>query len=158
MRFLQRSRRLSSRGVCIFFLRLERGRCAVLACRRGPYGKWRECGVESGVQRSSRYRGHGPAPVRQVFDGKHSNPHYKTSSRDSQLATNENCLLPPFFAPLRPISVQHLKWWTIQRLQSFSGLLFVDEIRRSRLIVWYYRLLGARLGRDVLLNTVRVRE
>lgn len=46
----------------------------------------------------------------------------------------------------------------MQRLQSFSGLLFVDEIRRSRFIVWYYRLLGARLGRDAFLNTVRVSE
>lgn len=54
-------------------------------------------------------------------------------------------------------SLRHLLWWTMQRLQSFSGLLFVDEIRRSRLIVWYYRLLGAKLGRDVFLNTVRVR-
>ena len=45
----------------------------------------------------------------------------------------------------------------IQRLQSFSGLIFVDEIRRGRLVVWYYRLLGAKLGRDVFLNTVRVR-
>lgn len=54
-------------------------------------------------------------------------------------------------------SMRHLLWWTMQRLHSFSALLFVDEIRRSRLIVWYYRLLGAKLGRDVFLNTVRVR-
>lgn len=54
------------------------------------------------------------------------------------------------------ISVRHLLWWMIQRLQSFSGLIFVDEIRRGRLVVWYYRLLGAKLGRDVFLNTVRV--
>lgn len=43
-------------------------------------------------------------------------------------------------------------------MQSFCGLLFVDEIRRGRLVVWYYRLLGARLGRDVFFNTVRVRK
>ncbi|CBJ29686.1 non-ribosomal peptide synthetase modules [Ectocarpus siliculosus] len=55
-------------------------------------------------------------------------------------------------------SVRHLLWWTIQRLQSFSGLLFVDEIRRGRLVVWYYRLLGAKLGRDVFLNTVRISD
>ncbi|CAM9154206.1 unnamed protein product, partial [Sphacelaria rigidula] len=55
-------------------------------------------------------------------------------------------------------SLRHLLWWTMQRLQSFSGLLFVDEIRRSRLIVWYYRLLGAKLGRDVFLNTVRISD
>lgn len=55
-------------------------------------------------------------------------------------------------------SVRHLLWWMIQRLQSFSGLIFVDEIRRGRLVVWYYRLLGAKLGRDVFLNTVRVSE
>jgi len=55
-------------------------------------------------------------------------------------------------------SVRHLLRWMIQRLQSFSGLIFVDEIRRGRLVVWYYRLLGAKLGRDVFLNTVRVRK
>lgn len=43
-------------------------------------------------------------------------------------------------------------------MQTFSGILFVDEIRRSSLIVWYYRLLGARLGRDVFVNTVKVRK
>ncbi|CAN0398431.1 unnamed protein product [Laminaria digitata] len=56
------------------------------------------------------------------------------------------------------ISVRHLLWWTTQRLQSFCGLLFVDEIRRGRLVVWYYRLLGARLGRDVFFNTVRISD
>lgn len=57
----------------------------------------------------------------------------------------------------RQNSVRHLKWWTVQRLLSFSGLLFVDGIRRGRLVVWYYRLLGAKLGRDVFLNTIKVR-
>lgn len=64
----------------------------------------------------------------------------------------------PKHAFLFMISVRHLLWWMTQRLQSFCGLLFVDEIRRGRLVVWYYRLLGARLGRDVFFNTVRVRR
>lgn len=64
-----------------------------------------------------------------------------------------NPFAPP---PYLRTSVRHLKWWTVQRLLSFSGLLFVDGIRRGRLVVWYYRLLGAKLGRDVFLNTVKV--
>ncbi|CAM9806510.1 unnamed protein product, partial [Phaeothamnion confervicola] len=52
----------------------------------------------------------------------------------------------------------HLRWWVVQRLMSFCGVLFVDEIRRTRFVVWYYRALGCRLGRDVFLNTNRIHD
>ncbi|CAM9583172.1 unnamed protein product, partial [Discosporangium mesarthrocarpum] len=55
-------------------------------------------------------------------------------------------------------SEEHQRWWVVQRLQSVAGILFVDEIRRSRLIVFFYRALGAKLGRDVFLNTVRIAD
>jgi len=55
-------------------------------------------------------------------------------------------------------SVRFVQYWAVTRLISFANMLVLGELKRTRLLNVYYRLMGARIGRDVLIDTVGVTD
>jgi acetyltransferase-like isoleucine patch superfamily enzyme/acyl carrier protein len=55
-------------------------------------------------------------------------------------------------------SSRYLQYWTITRLMTFANILVLGELKRTRMINFYYRLLGARIGSDVVIDTVGITD
>ncbi|KAM3571310.1 hypothetical protein VYU27_006665, partial [Nannochloropsis oceanica] len=55
-------------------------------------------------------------------------------------------------------SVRFVQYWVVTRLISFANMLVLGELKRTRLLSVYYRLMGARIGRDVLIDTVGITD
>lgn len=51
-----------------------------------------------------------------------------------------------------------MQYWVVSRLISFANMLVLGELKRTRLLNVYYRLMGARIGRDVVIDTVGVTD
>jgi hypothetical protein len=55
-------------------------------------------------------------------------------------------------------SVRFVEYWTLTRLMSFANILVLGELKRTKLLNIYYRLLGARIGNDVIIDTLGVTD
>ncbi|KAJ8603536.1 hypothetical protein CTAYLR_004869 [Chrysophaeum taylorii] len=56
--------------------------------------------------------------------------------------------------PLR--SPAFVAWWVTQRLHSINCVVFLDMLRRTPLLNVYFRLLGASIGSEVVLDTAQL--
>ena len=54
-------------------------------------------------------------------------------------------LLPLFLSSLR----YHVRWWFVSRVQEFANL---SILRGTPFITWYYRAMGASIGKRVFMN------
>jgi carbonic anhydrase/acetyltransferase-like protein (isoleucine patch superfamily)/acyl carrier protein len=55
-------------------------------------------------------------------------------------------------------SVKFVQYWAVTRLMSFANILVLGELKRTYLLNTYYRLMGSRIGRDVLIDTVGITD
>ncbi|XP_057823986.2 uncharacterized protein LOC131036178 [Cryptomeria japonica] len=55
-------------------------------------------------------------------------------------------------------SVDFVKWWTLYRARDFASTMLATHLRGTVFILWWYRLLGADIGKDVVLDSTDITD
>ncbi|KAH9303058.1 hypothetical protein KI387_014641, partial [Taxus chinensis] len=55
-------------------------------------------------------------------------------------------------------SVDFVKWWTLYRARDFAITMLATHLRGTAFITWWYRLLGANIGKDVVLDSIDITD
>ncbi|XP_057823992.2 uncharacterized protein LOC131036185 [Cryptomeria japonica] len=55
-------------------------------------------------------------------------------------------------------SVDFVKWWTLYRARDFASTMLATHLRGTVFIVWWYRFLGADIGKDVVLDSTDITD
>ncbi|KAK9904717.1 hypothetical protein WJX75_001194 [Coccomyxa subellipsoidea] len=63
---------------------------------------------------------------------------------------------PPLYAhrPIPMFGCEFFRWWLVQRMVGLTTVLFADQLRGTPFLVWWFRALGARIGRDAYIDSV----
>lgn len=55
-------------------------------------------------------------------------------------------------------SVDFVKWWTLYRAMDFASTMLAIHLRGIVFITWWYRLLGADIGKNVVLDSIDITD
>ncbi|CAL8464659.1 g4194 [Coccomyxa elongata] len=74
----------------------------------------------------------------------------------SAAVVTKHAFQPPLYAhrPIPMYGCEFFRWWLVQRMTGLTTVLFADQLRGTPFLVGWFRALGARIGRNVYIDSV----